>query len=263
MSQPSRPSRPSRTAMARDQIARSRRVAADVMAELTDDDERTPLAEVPTASSRGLLSCHACDLVSPITLEGEPCPRCGATLHRRKPASLARTWAFLLAAYILYIPANLLPVMVTESILGVQRDTILSGVLYLWLSGSHMLAGVVLIASIVVPLLNMMILTLLLISVHMKSTWRIRQQTKLYGLVEVIGRWSMLDIFVVALLASLVRAGALATIIPGAGALAFASVVVMTMLASLSFDPRLLWDSLETPNPSSIELPESDNARSR
>ncbi|MEK7320906.1 MAG: paraquat-inducible protein A [Pseudomonadota bacterium] len=263
MSQPSRPSRPSRTAMARDQIARSRRVAADVMAELTDDDERTPLAEVPTASSRGLLSCHACDLVNPITLEGEPCPRCGATLHRRKPASLARTWAFLLAAYILYIPANLLPVMVTESILGVQRDTILSGVLYLWLSGSHMLAGVVLIASIVVPLLKMMILTLLLISVHMKSTWRIRQQTKLYGLVEVIGRWSMLDIFVVALLASLVRAGALATIIPGAGALAFASVVVMTMLASLSFDPRLLWDSLETPNPSSIELPESDNARSR
>jgi hypothetical protein len=99
------------------------------------------------------------------------------TLHRRKPASLARTWAFLLAAYILYIPANLLPVMVTESILGVQRDTILSGVIYLWLSGSHMLAGVVLIASIVVPLLKMMILTLLLISVHMKSTWRIRQQT--------------------------------------------------------------------------------------
>ena len=116
MSQPSRPSRPSRTAMARDQIARSRRVAADVMAELTDDDERTPLAEVPTASSRGLLSCHACDLVSPITLEGEPCPRCGATLHRRKPASLARTWAFLLAAYILYIPANLLPVMHSTSL---------------------------------------------------------------------------------------------------------------------------------------------------
>ncbi len=258
----SAPQRPSRTAKARDQLARSRRVAADVMAELTDDDERTPLAQVPTATSRGLISCHACDLVSPMTLEGEPCPRCGATLHRRKPASLARTWAFLLAAYILYIPANLLPVMVTQSILGVQRDTILSGVLYLWLSGSHMLAGVVLVASIVVPLLKMMILTLLLVSVHLKSTWRIRQQTRLYGLVEVIGRWSMLDIFVVALLASLVRAGALATIIPGAGALAFASVVVMTMLASLSFDPRLLWDSLETAHSPSIESPEADNARS-
>ncbi|MNR22162.1 Paraquat-inducible protein A [compost metagenome] len=107
-----------------------------------------------------------------------------------------------------------------------------------------MLAGLVLIASIIVPLLKMVILTFLLLSVHFRSTWRIRQQTRLYGLVEVIGRWSMLDIFVVALLASLVRAGALATIIPGGGAMAFGAVVVMTMLASLSFDPRLLWDSL-------------------
>ncbi|MCY1249230.1 Paraquat-inducible protein A [compost metagenome] len=120
--------------------------------------------------------------------------------------------------------------------------------IYLWLSGSHMLAGLVLIASIIVPLLKMVILTFLLLSVHFRSTWRIRQQTRLYGLVEVIGRWSMLDIFVVALLASLVRAGALATIIPGGGAMAFGAVVVMTMLASLSFDPRLLWDSLEDDN---------------
>ncbi|MNT28809.1 Paraquat-inducible protein A [compost metagenome] len=138
--------------------------------------------------------------------------------------------------------------MVTQSILGTQQDTILSGVIYLWLSGSHMLAGLVLIASIIVPLLKMVILTFLLLSVHFRSTWRIRQQTRLYGLVEVIGRWSMLDIFVVALLASLVRAGALATIIPGGGALAFGAVVVLTMLASLSFDPRLLWDSLEKDN---------------
>ena len=251
--QPPRPSHASRTAAARERLARSRRVAAGVVAELTDDDERTPLAQVPTATSRGLVSCHACDLVSPRTLEGQPCPRCGATLHHRKPASLARTWAFLLAAYILYIPANLLPVMVTQSILGTQRDTILSGVIYLWVSGSHLLAGVVLIASIVVPLLKMMILTLLLVSVHLRTSWRIRQQTKLYWLVEIIGRWSMLDIFVVALLASLVRAGALATIIPGGGAMAFGAVVVLTMMASLSFDPRLLWDSLE--------LPESNDAR--
>lgn len=244
--------RPSRTAQAREQLARSRRMAAGVVAELTDDDESTPLANVPTAASLGLLSCHACDLVSPAALDGEPCPRCGATLHRRKPASLARTWAFLLSAFILYIPANLLPVMVTQSILGTQRDTIMSGVIYLWLSGSHLLAGVVLIASIIVPLLKMLILTLLLTSVHFKSTWRIRQQTRLYGLVEIIGRWSMLDIFVVALLAALVRAGALATIIPGGGALAFASVVVLTMLASLSFDPRLLWDALDAPPASSL-----------
>ena len=229
-------------------LARPRQLARDLVAELTDDDENTPLPQVPTASRLGLVSCHACDLVSPRTLEGTPCPRCGATLHHRKPDSLARTWAFLLAAYILYIPANLLPVMVTQSILGTQQDTILSGVIYLWLSGSHMLAVLVLIASIVVPLLKMVILTFLLLSVHLRSSWRIRQQTRLYGLVEVIGRWSMLDIFVVALLASLVRAGALATIIPGGGALAFGAVVVLTMLASLSFDPRLLWDSLEPDN---------------
>lgn len=227
-------------------LARSRRLAADVVAKLTDDDETRPLPQVPTATSMGLVSCHACDALSPLAMQGEPCPRCGATLHHRKPNSLARTWAFLLSALILYIPANLLPVMVTQSILGTQRDTIFSGVVYLWLSGSNMLAIVVLIASIVVPLLKMIILALLLLSVHFRSRWRIRQQTRLYGLVEIIGRWSMLDIFVVALLASLVRAGALATIIPGAGAMAFGSVVVLTMLASLSFDPRLLWDSMDT-----------------
>ncbi|WP_018309685.1 paraquat-inducible protein A [Cupriavidus sp. UYPR2.512] len=244
--QPQRPTQRPRQPGGR--LARPRQLAREVVAELTDDDERNPLPQVPTASRLGLLSCHACDLVSPRALEGEPCPRCGATLHHRKPDSLARTWAFLLAAFILYIPANVLPVMVTQSILGTQQDTILSGVIYLWLSGSHMLAGLVLVASIIVPLLKMVILTFLLLSVHFRSTWRIRQQTRLYGLVEVIGRWSMLDIFVVALLASLVRAGALATIIPGGGAMAFGAVVVMTMLASLSFDPRLLWDSLEDDN---------------
>lgn len=244
-----RPQPPSqRPAPSGGRLARPRQLAREVVAELTDDDEGKPLPQVPTAGRLGLLSCHACDLVSPRTLEGEPCPRCGATLHHRKPDSLARTWAFLLAAYILYIPANVLPVMVTRSLLGTQQDTILSGVIYLWLSGSHMLAGLVLVASIIVPLLKMVILTFLLLSVHFRSTWRIRQQTRLYGLVEVIGRWSMLDIFVVALLASLVRAGALATIIPGGGAMAFGAVVVMTMLASLSFDPRLLWDSLEDNN---------------
>ncbi|KJK13999.1 paraquat-inducible protein A [Burkholderiaceae bacterium 16] len=222
----------------------------------------TPQSPDATATSLGLLSCHTCDRLSPMTLDAEPCPRCGAVLHHRKPASVARAWAFLLAAYLLYIPANLLPVMVTQSIFGTQRDTIMSGVIYLWLSGSHVLALVVLIASVVVPLLKMMILTLLLISVRRRSTWRIREQTRLYALVEVVGRWSMLDIFVVALLAALVQVGALATIMPGTGTLAFASVVVLTMLASLSFDPRLLWDALET-SPSPIESPHSDHARTR
>ncbi|MGO4152166.1 paraquat-inducible protein A [Cupriavidus sp. YAF13] len=205
----------------------------------------TTATTATTAASLGLLSCHACAALSPRDLAGEPCPRCGAILHHRKPQSLTRAWAFLLAAYMLYIPANLLPVMVTQSIFGTQRDTIFSGVIYLWMSGARLLAIIVLIASIVVPLLKLAILTLLLITVQLGSGWRIHQQTRLHGLVELIGRWSMLDIFVVALLASLVRAGTLATIVPGGGAIAFGSVVVLTMMASLSFDPRLLWDSLD------------------
>lgn len=201
--------------------------------------------QVVTAATLRLVACHACTALSPETLEGQPCQRCGAPLHRRKPNSIARTWAFLLAAYILYIPANTLPIMVTRSLFHTQKDTILSGVVYLWLSGSSMLALVVLVASIIVPLLKMAILTLLLLTIHFRSSWRLRQRTRLYRLVEVIGRWSMLDIFVVGLLAALVQAGTLASIIPAGGAIAFAAVVVLTMLASLSFDPRLLWDTLD------------------
>ena len=123
-----------------------------------------------------------------------------------------------------------------------------------------MLSLIVLIASVIVPLLKMMILTLLLLTVRLRSTWRLREQTRLYAVVELIGRWSMLDVFVVALLASLVRAGSLATITPGAGALAFAAVVVLTMLASLSFDPRLLWDNLNA-SPQPIDLSQAEHAR--
>ncbi|SFI34199.1 paraquat-inducible protein A [Collimonas sp. OK307] len=209
----------------------------------------------PTTASMRLTPCHACSLLNPRLLDGFPCPRCGAVLHRRKPNSLARTWAFLIAAAIFYIPANLLPMMITQSammttqsVFEISHDTILTGIVYLWISGSKALSILVLIASVVVPLLKMMALTVLLLSVHFRSTWRIRQQTRLYRLLEVIGRWSMLDIFVVAILAALVRAGKLATISLGSGALAFSSVVVLTMLASLSFDPRLLWDSLDANN---------------
>jgi len=163
----------------------------------------------------------------------------------RKPDSVARTWAFLSAAMILYLPANLLPIMHTQTVFDTSDDTILSGIVHLWMSDSRALATLVLIASVVVPLLKMMALTLLLLSVHFRSAWRLRQQTRLYRLLEVIGRWSMLDIFVVAMLAALVRAGKLATVAPGPGALAFSCVVVLTMLASLSFDPRLLWDALD------------------
>ncbi len=176
------------------------------------------------------------------------CSRCGARLHPRKPNSIARTWALLVAAFILYIPANLLPVMETGSLFGAQKDTILSGVIYLWQSGSWPLAALVFFASIVVPLAKMLILTLLAASVHFRATWLTYERTRLYRMIEFIGRWSMLDIYVVTLLAALVRLQSLATIKAGPGALAFGAVVVLTMLASMAFDPRLMWDNIKDEN---------------
>ena len=200
-----------------------------------------------TAAARGLLSCHLCGLLSrgghgQQTLH---CPRCSAPLHVRKPNSVARSWAYLIAAYILYIPANILPIMQTSSLFGSQSDTIMSGIIYLWHSGSWDLALVVFIASILVPLLKLMALTLLLISVQRRSTWQPLPRARLYRVVELIGRWSMLDIYVVAILAALVQIGALATVNAGPGALAFGAVVVLTMFAAMEFDPRLIWDPLQ------------------
>jgi paraquat-inducible protein A len=160
----------------------------------------------------------------------------------RKPDSVARSWAFLLAAAALYVPANLLPVTTTSSLLGAQTDTILSGILYLWHEGSWALAALVFVASIVVPMLKLVLLSTLLISVQQQSTRWVRQRQKLFRFLEAIGRWSMLDIFVVAMLAALVQIQNLAELQPGPGAIAFAAVVVLTMLATHSFDARLIWD---------------------
>ena len=172
------------------------------------------------------------------------CPRCAATLHRRKPASLARTWAFLLAAMILYVPANTLPIMDTSSLFGTQRDTILSGVAFLWASGSYVLATLVFFASIVVPLAKMIALAVLAASVQLRACWQPRARTTTYRVIEFIGRWSMLDIYVVTLLVALVQVSTLASIHAGPGAAAFGAVVVLTLFAAASFDPRLIWDAL-------------------
>ena len=205
------------------------------------------MSDTVTAAARGLLSCHACGLLSRVEHGGQTlhCPRCSASLHLRKPNSVARSWAFLIAAYILYIPANLLPIMKTSSLFGSQDDTIMSGIIFLWHSGSWDLALVVFIASIMVPLLKLTALTLLLISVQRRSTWQPLQRAKLYRVIELVGRWSMLDIYVVAILASLVQIGDLATVNAGPGALAFGALVVLTMFAAMEFDPRLIWDPLQ------------------
>ncbi|WP_346778762.1 paraquat-inducible protein A [Burkholderia sp. Ac-20353] len=211
-----------------------------------DLPEAPPPMTSPTADREGLASCHTCGLVQPLSDAHAHCARCGAALHFRTPNSLARTWALLIAAAILYIPANLLPIMRTSSIVGSQEDTIMSGVVLFWVSGDWPLAVVVFVASILVPMLKLGVLLLLVISAQRRSAWRPMQRTRLFRIVEHIGRWSMLDIFVVTLTVALVHFRSLAIITAGPGALAFGSVVILTMLASMQFDPRLIWDPVET-----------------
>jgi paraquat-inducible protein A len=200
-------------------------------------------APVVTAASLGLLACPHCAAVWRDAQEGDACGRCGTHLHTRKPQSLTRTWAFLIAACIMYIPANLLPVMITRTLFGAQYDTILSGVIYFWVSGAYGLAAIVFIASFLVPLFKLAVLFLLVVMAQRGSTWRQHERAKLYHIIEIIGRWSMLDVFVVSLLTGLVQIQGFAVITAGVGIAAFGSVVVLTMLASLSFDPKLTWDS--------------------
>ncbi|SOE62253.1 paraquat-inducible protein A [Burkholderia sp. D7] len=204
-------------------------------------------ASARTAARAGLFVCHDCGLLSkPASHAHEGrCPRCGSHLHFRKPGSLARTWAFVIAAMVLYIPANMLPVMDTSSLFGAQTDTILSGVVYLWTSGSWPLAAIVFIASIAVPMLKIMALVFLVLTAQLHWRWLPERRTRIYRLVELVGRWSMLDIYVITILVALVQFNALATIKAGPGAIAFGAVVVLTMFAAMSFDPRLIWDAME------------------
>ena len=209
---------------------------------------------VVTAAQLGLYSCHTCNLVTQAKRGHREvvCPRCGHHLHMRKPDSIARAWAFLLAGYILYIPANVMPIMHTSSLFGAQSDTIMSGVIYLWHSGSWHLALIVFIASILVPSAKLLGMTFLLISVQRRSLWDPLQRTRMYRIIEQVGRWSMLDIFVVAILVALVQLQSLATIRAGFGAVAFGAVVVLTMFAAMEFDPKLIWDPQGGRNGSSI-----------
>jgi paraquat-inducible protein A len=205
-------------------------------------------AAVPaTAAGAGLLSCHVCAKLSRAAPQAreQRCPRCGAALHFRKPDSVSRSWAFLVAAMILYVPANTLPMMKTSSLFGAQSDTIMSGVVYFWTSGSWYLALIIFVASVLVPMLKMIALAILLVSVQRRSRWQQEQRARLYRLVELVGRWSMVDIYVVAVIVALVQLKALATIQPGPGAVAFGAVVVLTMFSAMAFDPRLIWDPKE------------------
>lgn len=217
---------------------------------------------ITTARAAGLSPCRHCGTVWREAAEGDACDRCGTVLHARKPDSLNRTWALLVAACVMYLPANLLPVMITRSLFGVQSDTILSGIVYFWISGSYGIAAIIFVASFLVPLFKLAALFILLVTAQRGSDWRRGDRARMYHVIEVIGRWSMLDVFVVALLTGLVQIQGFAQITAGLGIAAFASVVVLTMLASLTFDPKLSWDARRTDNfPTNIPKTQAPNER--
>jgi paraquat-inducible protein A len=162
-------------------------------------------------------------------------------LEREKPLSVQRTWSCVIAAAVLYVPANALPVMSTTSAFETSTHTLLGGIHELWIDGSWALAMIVFIASIAVPVLKIAALGLLAWSVRKAPRWRRLERARLFRLIEVVGHWSMLDVYVVVLLAACVRFGSLASAHPEPGLLAFAAVVVLTLLAAHSFDPRLIW----------------------
>jgi len=198
-----------------------------------------------TAAQAGLVSCETCDLLSRPASVAEPgyCPRCGAELAWRRHGSLQYTWALVIAAAICYIPANALPVLSTTTLGSSDSDTILGGVVFLFTSGSWPLALIVLIASVMVPLGKLVALIYLLVTVQRGSITSTHERTRLYRMVEFIGRWSMLDVFVDTFTVALVQLQPLMSVAPGPGVLFFAAVVVLTMIAAESFDPRLIWDA--------------------
>ena len=191
--------------------------------------------------------CHELNKQEPDTDE-QTCTRCGALVHARRPNSLTRTWALLITAAILYIPANLLPIMTVNSLGQGDPSTIMSGVIQLVQHGMFPIAAVVFIASILVPTFKLVGIALLLYSVQRHQPMSDKQRIIMYRFIEWIGRWSMLDIFVIAILVTLVNFGNLASIEANLGAAAFACVVVLTMLAAVTFDPRLIWDNTDAEN---------------
>jgi len=197
-----------------------------------------------SAAARGLVSCSECALVSRPAAANAPgyCPRCGQKLEFRRENAIERTWALLVAATVLYVPANLLPVLATTTVVSSADDTIMSGVIYLFASGSWPLGLIVFIASIVIPIGKIVALGYVLITVQRNAQANDRQRTRLYRIVEFIGRWSMLDVFVDTYIVALVQLSPLMSVEPGPGVPYFMAVVVLTMFAATSFDSRLIWD---------------------
>ena len=197
------------------------------------------------AIDRGLATCRTChQLVKMPQRKGGVvhCPRCGEVVHMRIPESTQYTWALVIASIIFYIPANLYPMMHVHTFAGTQSDTIMSGVIYFVETGSYLIAAVIFIASIIVPITKLLILIYLLLSVRSNKPINQKKRQHLYMLTELIGKWSMVDVFVVAIMISLVHFGGMTQIEAGEGANYFLLVVIVTMVAAMQFDARLIWD---------------------
>lgn len=199
-------------------------------------------SEPATDAARNPIGCEHCGLLNDAE-PGGTCMRCDSTLHERKPDSTNRTWALLAAAVIAYIPANIYPVMTIVRLGNSTESTILGGVMELLAGGMWPLALLVLFASILVPAFKLLGLVFMLIETRRGSSWQLPARARLYRMIEFIGRWSMIDVFMLATLVGLVRSGKIGNITPGFGALCFCTVVVFTMFASATFDPRLMWDA--------------------
>ena len=203
-------------------------------------DASAPAASAPSALAQGLSVCHVCLALNPAS--ATRCRRCRSGLHARVPHSLQQTIALLITASILYLPANLLPIMTTEALGSATDSTIIGGVVLLWEMHSYPVALIILIASVIVPLGKILSLATLCWLVSFGPPLSRRQTTRLYRMTEFIGKWSMVDVFVVAILVGLVQIGGLMAVRPGSAALAFAGVVIVTMVAAHRFDPRMIWD---------------------
>ena len=230
--------------------------------DLIEKREKNHEAEIPvetnrlvsseTAREASLIRCHDCGKLSVDMCVGKKelqrCPRCRAVLHSRKPGSMNRTWALVLTAGILYFPANILPMMRVYFMGNPDDSTILDGIIYFFKTGEYLVGGIILTASVLVPLFKIIGIIFILLSVHFRwSSW-MKHKSVLFRMIEFIGRWSFLDVFVIALLGAMVRFGALTTIEADPAAPFFTAVVVCTMFAALAFDPRIIWDIGISPN---------------
>jgi paraquat-inducible protein A len=208
------------------------------------EEDIDPAAMALTSADQKVIGCEICGLVCTESSDRlARCPRCGSRLHERKPDSISRTWALVIAAAVLYIPANVYPVLQVIQLGSGAPSTILGGVEELLADGMYPLAALVFFASILVPMLKVAGLIMLLLTTQYGWDKRLRERTRVFRIVRAIGRWSMIDIFMISILVALVQFGSVVSIEPGVGAVAFCGVVILTMFAAEGFDPRLMWDS--------------------